>query len=416
MKLTEQAIADLTCASGQKDRLVFDDALPGLAVRVSSNGAKAFLAQYTVAGSKRRVPIGRWGAISLHQARTGARAILGDVARGLDPAALKTAARLEAKAAAKVDKLTLELLLGQWDKLSLSARRESYRREALRAMRLAYAGHLQQPAATLTRHDALRPLDKHVKAGRTAMAGRTLAYGRACYGWALRRGMVASNPFESLPIAAGAVSRDRVLSADELAAVWRHLPGLGEPFASLMQILVLTAQRREEVGGMHWSELSADRSIWTIPKERAKNGKAHVVHLAPATQAILAAFKRVGDSDLVFTTTGETPVSGFTRAKDRLDAAIGVERGSKEEPKPLPGWRLHDLRRTAVTWMAENGVAPHVADRLLNHVTGTISGVAAVYQRGEFLAERKLALEAWAAHVTGAALTAPVQASAGRSS
>ena len=227
LKLTEQAIADLTCEPGRKDRLVFDDVLPGLAVRVSAGGAKAFLAQYTFAGSKRRVPIGRWGAISLHQARVGARSILGDVAKGMDPAALKTAARVEAKSAAKADKLTLELLLSEWEKLSLSARRESYRREALRAMKLAYAGLLQQPAGTLTRDDALIPLDRLVKAGKSPIAGRTLAYGRACYRWALRRGMVAVNPFDGLPIAAGAVSRDRVLSAEELVAVWRNLPGLG---------------------------------------------------------------------------------------------------------------------------------------------------------------------------------------------
>lgn len=282
-------------------------------------------------------------------------------------------------------------------------RRDSYRKEAVRALHVAYAKHLQRSAAGLTRDQALQVLDGLVKAGSDAMAGRTLAYGRACYRWALRRGMVSVNPFDGLPIAAGTVSRDRVLDQDEVAAIWKHSAELGTPFGPLFQILLLTVQRRNEVGGMRWAELSADRTIWTIPKERSKNGKAHTVHLAPAVQAILAAVVRVGRSALVFTTTGKTPASGFTKAKLRLDAAIARERSGegKPKPKPLAPWRLHDFRRTAVTWMAENGVAPHVADRLLNHVQGTISGVAAVYQRGEFLPQRKEALEAWANKVAG---------------
>jgi integrase len=400
-KLTERAIAALDCPPDRKDRLVFDDALPGLAVRVANNGHKAFLAQYTIQGTRRRVPLGRWGAITLEQARLAARSVMGDVAKGLDPAKMNAAARANAAVAAKAEKLTLEALIKQWETLALTVRRESYRNEALRALKLAYAGHLKQPAGLLTRDDALRPLDKLVKAGKGAIAGRTLAYGRACYRWALRRGMVAASPFDGLPIAAGTVSRDRVLTDDEVATIWRHAGELGEPFAALVQLLLLTAQRREEVGGMRWSELSDDRTTWTIPKERAKNGRAHLVHLAPAARAILATVPRLAKSDLVFTTTGKTAVSGFGHAKARLDAAIAKQRGGEDEPRPLPGWRLHDFRRTAVTWMAEHGVAPHVADRLLNHVTGTISGVAAVYQRGEFLAERKAALEAWAAFVAG---------------
>ncbi len=396
MKLTDKSIALLTCEPGKKDRLVFDDAVPGLGLRISVKGAKAFVAQYTVAGAKRRLPIGRWGAISLDQARVAARVIFGDVAKGLDPARIRADASEAAKASSKADKLTLDALLVEWETLALAPRRESYRREALRAMRVAYKRQLSQAAGSLTRATALAVLDGIVKGGRTAIAGRTLAYGRACYGWAKRRGVVAVNPFEGLPISAGTVSRDRVLSAGELAAVWRHLPGLGWPFAPLLQLLVLTAQRRDEVGSMRWSELSEDGTIWTIPKERAKNGRAHVVHLAPAARNILAQLPRVDGSDLVFTTTGRTPASGFTRPKNRLDEAIAAELG-----QPLPPWRLHDLRRTAVTWMADNGIAPHVADRLLNHVQGTISGVAAVYQRGEFLAERKVALEAWARQVAG---------------
>jgi len=244
------------------------------------------------------------------------------------------------------------------------------------------------------------------------MPGRTAAYGRACYAWAGKRGMVSGNPFVALPIPSGNVSRDRVLTDAEVALIWQAAGALGYPFGPLVRLLLLTAQRREEVAGMRWSELSEDRTTWTIPKERAKNGKAHVVHLAPAARTILADVPRfvsaIPDApDLVFTTTGRTPVSGLSKVKLQLEARIAAARAKavgnpeRDALPALPPWRYHDFRRTAVTWMAGNGVAPHVADRLLNHVQGTISGIAAVYQRQEFLAERRAALEAWAGFVAG---------------
>ena len=415
MKLTEEAIAALACSPGQKDRLVFDDTVSGLAVRVTAAGAKMFLAQYTIQGQRRRVPIGRWGAVTLKDARLAARGILGDVAKGQDVAQARTTARKAKAADVAADKLTLAALIEQWDTLGLVDRRPNYRREATRALRAAFPDHLERRADALTRDTALTALDALVTAGKTTMAGRTLAYGRACYTWALKRGMVSSNPFQGLPIGAGTVSRDRALTMGEVALVWSAAGRLGYPFGPLFRLLLLTAQRREEVAGMGWSELSADKATWTIPKERAKNGKAHLVHLAPEARAILAEvprFARVDEagqtvtSDLVFTTTGGAPVSGFGHAKAKLDEMIEADRGKaaaeagEDKPDPLPGWRLHDFRRTAVTWMAENGIAPHVADKLLNHVQGTISGVAAVYQRGQFLAERKAALEAWAKQVS----------------
>ena len=413
VKLTEEVIEALACEPGRKDRLVFDDVVPGLAIRVSTSGNKAFLAQYAVAGRQsRRVPIGRWGAVTLKQARLVARGILGDVAKGIDVAQVRSAQRKTVKAEATADKMTLATLLKQWDDLALADQRQNYRYEAVRAIKAAFPSFMERRADKLTRLDAMAALDALGKAGRAAMAGRTLAYGRACYTWALRRGIVPSNPFLDIPIGSGTVSRDRVLTEAELRVIWQATEKLGWPFCPLYRLLILTAQRREEVAGMAWSEFSADCTMWVIPKERSKNGKAHIVHLAPAARAILTSlphFTSVDDDgrevacDLVFTTNGKTPVSGFSRAKERLDGYVADLRTAdavkvgQDKPTPMLSWRIHDFRRTAVTWMAEHGVAPHVADRLLNHVQGTISGVAAVYQRGEFLAERKAALEVWAA-------------------
>ena len=160
---------------------------------------------------------------------------------------------------------------------------------------------------------------------------------------------------------------------------------MGFPFGRIAQLLILTAQRRDEVAGMKWSELDLDRARWIIGKERAKNSKTHIVHLSPQAIALLSKISRQDDVDIVFTTTGRSAVSGFSKAKAALDARSDVS-----------DWRLHDLRRTAATFMADDlGIAPVVVDRILNHVAGSVRGVAAIYQRGEYLTDREAALGAW---------------------
>jgi integrase len=403
MKLTERSIAALTVEGDRKDRLVFDDVTPGLGVRVSATG-KTFIAQYTISGRKRRVSLGRWGALTLDKARDAAKTVFGDVARGTDVAAQRTQTRLQVKKAATDAKLTLDVLIQSWTDRSLSNARESHRRYAPMAIRSAFAKQLGQPASALRREKVVEILDGIVKDGRPVMAARTLAYGRACYSWARKRGSVAENPFADLPAPAAAVARDRVLSDSEVAAIWTAAGSLSYPFGPLFKLLLLTGQRRDEVAGMRWAEFSADLAVWTIPKERAKNRRAHVVHLAPAAQAILATVPKFqisidgkpAVSEFVFTTTGKTRISGFSRPKARLE-----EKANEVMEETLPEWHLHDFRRTMVTWLAGAGVPPHVCDRLLNHVTGSIQGVAAVYQRQEFLPERKAALERWAGRVAG---------------
>jgi integrase len=161
---------------------------------------------------------------------------------------------------------------------------------------------------------------------------------------------------------------------------------IGGPYGGIVEFLALTGQRREEVAGLRWEELVLDRRVWTIPKSRTKNAKAHMVHLSPQALAVLARTETKGP--LVFTLQGSKRFQDFTHAKRRLDQLSGAT-----------GWRLHDLRRTCVSGMARLGVAPHIADKILNHQSGAISGVAAVYQRHDFLAERRAALDEWGAHV-----------------
>jgi integrase len=194
--------------------------------------------------------------------------------------------------------------------------------------------------------------------------------------------------------------RDRVLTDDELRWLWRACDELEWPFGPLTKLLLLTAQRRDEVAGMEWSEVDLKRATWTLPGEKVKNNRAHEVHLSAAALEVLKSVPHVSDS-LIFTSTGSTPVSGFSRAKSRLDTEMQMakreELGKKADA--IPDWILHDLRRTTATGMARLNFPPHVVDKVLNHVSGTIRGVAAVYNRFEYLEERRTALEAWGRYV-----------------
>jgi integrase len=204
--------------------------------------------------------------------------------------------------------------------------------------------------------------------------------------WCVGRAILDQSPAEGVPLSAKEVARDRVLGDKELAQVVLAARRMGGPYGGIVELLALTGQRREEVARLKWEELDLTRRIWTLPKSRTKNSKEHVVHLSEASMGVLMRAEEHGP--FVFSVLGSRPFNRFSRAKRQLDQLSGVT-----------DWRLHDLRRTCVSGMARLGVAPHVADKLLNHQAGTISGVAAVYQRHEFHAEQREALEQWGAHM-----------------
>jgi integrase len=176
-----------------------------------------------------------------------------------------------------------------------------------------------------------------------------------------------------------------------------------QPFGTFYQLLILTGQRREEVAGLNWAELDRTAAIWTIPADRAKNGVAHIV---PLSAPVIAEMDRLaGDpkgqvpwptSGYAVTTTGRSPISGFSKAKAALDAAVTeVCVGAS-----LSAWRVHDLRRTMATGFQRLGVRFEVTEATLNHVSGAKSGVAGIYQRHDWREEKRAALEAWGRHIS----------------
>jgi integrase len=244
-----------------------------------------------------------------------------------------------------------------------------------------------------------------VRAGKPAMAACTLRYGRAAFGWAEKRGKVPSNPFQGLPVPAGSAARNRVLNDAEIREVWTSAGTLASPWREFFRLTLLTLQRRREVAEMRWSELANDLGRWTIPGSRMKNGQPHIVHLSEAAREILRTVPRVRGCDYVFSTNSRTPISGISKPKLELDAGIARARGAAAQeadlkPEPLMPWRLHDLRRSGVSWLAGAGCDAIVADKILGHVPRKLSAVARIYQQHDFLRERAAALDTWSRFVT----------------
>ncbi len=411
VKLSDAVVAALVCPAGRKDVMFFDTQLKGFGLRVTAGGARVFLYQYRLGPKVRRHPLGDWPTITAAQARRLAEVHRGAVRGGGDPVAEKRAkrnAQLEAEATAKRDKLavafTFEALLSAWETRGLAERRASYRVDALRRLRKSLAPLLDRPASAITRVEAAAILDVLARTNGPIGANRIMAYARASYGWGMKANLVEANPFSGLVPPGRERPRDRVLTDGEVGAIWRAAGTLGPVHGAYVRFLLLTLQRREEVAGATWSEFSAYLSMWTVPAERAKNGRAHLVHLAAAAVKVLQGVPRSVRRELVFGLPGGGKLTAFSAIKRSLDASMKAEaaelaRKAGQDAAPVPAWTFHDFRRTGVTTLAGLGFAPHVCDRLLNHVTGAIQGVAAVYQRAEFLAERKAALEAWALHV-----------------
>jgi integrase len=430
MNLTERRIETLAVEHGRKDRLIFDDAQRGLAVRVTAGGGRTYLCQYTLSGQKWRVPLGACGALSLASAREAAAAIMGDVAKGKNPAAERKEAAKAEQAKRVRDRLTLRVLIGDWNRDHLAERRPSYAKEAVRALHAAFTGSLDDAADDLDRAAVGRALDSLRRRGarknasgtekpkRSAMAGRTVAYGRALFRWAkLNNKGVTTDPFADLPVAKGITKRKRVLTDDEIGEIWRAAGNVTAPYGAIIRLLILTGQRRGEVAGTTWGELSEDLATWTVPSERSKNHISHLVPLSTpvrdllrgllpddANEAKRAVAERRASGALALPGLLDTPFAGWSKAKAALDKAVMDARAkaaakSGTSPAPLVRWTVHDLRRTFATGLQRLGVRLEVTEATLNHISGTRDGIAGVYQLHDWAPDKRAALDAWAAHV-----------------
>jgi integrase len=377
IRLTKSAIDALP--TPRSDVVYWDAGFPGFGVKVTPKGRKVFVVLYRTggAGSKlRKYTIGPYGRVTLHQARLAAQKVFAAKLEGRDPAAEKR----ERKRRVVADRV--EDLLESFIAQRLSQNRSGG--EIARLLRReAWTG---KSIHEINKRDVVEIISTIEQRGAPVAANKTLKSLKTFLRWCVGRAVLDQSPAEGVPLPAKEVARDRVLDDQELARVILAARKIGGPYGGTVEFLALTGQRREEVARLTWEELDLEQRVWTIPKTRTKNTKAHVVHLSDQAMAVLKRADRQGP--YVFSLLGSKPFQEFSGAKRQLDQLSGVI-----------GWRLHDLRRTCVSGMARLRVPPHVADKILNHQAGTISGVAAVYQRHDFLAERRAALEVWGAHI-----------------
>jgi len=379
-RLTKGSIDALPTPSS--DKVYWDVGFPGFGVKVTPKGRKVFVVLYRAggAGSKlRKYTIGPYGRVTLHQARVAAQKVFAAKLEGRDLAVEKREARRRV-VADRVEDL-IETFIAQHVSQSRSAREIS--RLLRREVSKPWHG---RSIHEITKRDVVEVISAIEQRGAPGAANKTLKVIKTFLRWCVGRAVLDRSPAEGVPMPAKQIARDRVLNDQELTQIILDARKMGGPFGGIVELLALTGQRRQEVAAMTWDELDLPRRVWTLPKSRTKNAKEHVVHLSDQSLAVLNRMTVRGP--FVFSVLGTKPFQAFSQAKRQIDQLSGVTE-----------WRVHDLRRTCVSGMARLGIAPHVADKILNHQSGTISGVAAVYQRHEFLSERRDALDRWGAHL-----------------
>jgi len=387
--------------AGQVDH--FDKGYPGLALRVSYGGRKAWTYFYRLHGKQRRHTLGTFPAMTLGKAHEEWRAARELVAKGLDPATEKAAARRQGPNTVRD---VGDQFIEKWHRP-----RNRTAGEIARMFEIyLYPEIGNRDIRTIVRRDILDLLDKASERGAGVRVNRVLSATHRMFGWAIERDIIDASPVTGIRAPVPEKARDRVLTDDEVRAFWKACGELGEPFGPMFRLLLLTGQRRDEVACASWVEVDLAEKVWHLSGDRTKNGRAHDVPLSTQAVTLIEALPSKGESDLLFPAkfariksneANERAASGFTRAKRRLDAHMlaalhnaAIEADTNEVK--LLAWRLHDLRRTAASGMARLGIAVHVVEKLLNHVSGTFGGIVGIYQRHNFADEKRIAVQAWA--------------------
>jgi integrase len=372
IKLTSTFCRDAAAEIGKERTIFWDATMPGFGLVVMANGVRSYCIQYKVSGRSRRMGISR--NLHLDAARRQARVLLGDVARGLDPLAQKRKAATGGKNTLRA--ITDEFLAREGKNLRSAAQRRAT------FERLIFPRLGQRPIADIRRSEIIRLLDAVEDARGPAMSEKVHMALRRLFSWHAARDDEFRSPIVRGMRKTSTTRRSRILSDDELRAVWKATERVGV-FGTMVRCLLLTATRRNEVAEMKRAEL--DGADWVIPGSRYKTKVDHLIPLSKKAQAHLAAIPVLGDAGWVFTADGKRPWLSFTDGKRLLDDASGVT-----------GWTIHDLRRTARSLMSRAGIDANVAERCLGHVIGGIRGV---YDRHAYHEEKARAFEMLAAQI-----------------
>jgi integrase len=343
--------------------MLWDTSLVGFGARLQLKTVH-YLVRYRFEGKQRFQTIGKHGPFTPETARREAQRLLGVVASGVDPAAK----------AAEGD--SFAAIMEHYLERKGTVLRPRTFVEVERHLRKHSAALHKLALADIARRDVAEVLARVETGSGNIARNRVRASLSAFWRWAITEGLVESNPVQATAKASEDNGRECVLGESEIRAVWRACGD--DDFGRIVKLLLLTGQRRTEIGRLRWDEINLAQGTLTLGAQRTKNGRRHELPLSRQAQALLGP-------------SGESAVFGpvhWARAKARLDARAGIL-----------GWTLHDLRRTAVTWMNELGVAPHIVEAAVNHVSGHKAGVAGIYNRARYSGEMRDALQRWADHV-----------------
>lgn len=396
-RLTDVAVRNFK--PGPDRREIPDPGARGLYVVVQPSGQKGFCVRYRFDDRPRKLTLA--AGISLAGARKLAAAAMLEVAEGRDPATEKQRAREQARVARKQARAAAELLLHDGVAKLVSEFIEKHAKQKTRpaswkrAERLfkrfvlpAWAGKTVQE---VRRRDVIDLLEKVAK-DTPIQANRTGAALSKFFNWCVGRDIIAASPCAGVPRPAKEVARDRVLTDGEIAELWHACDEINPRYGAFVRLLLLTGQRRSEVGELPWVEINEATRIWTLPPARVKNSRVHTVPLSVQAWRVLSNVVSAGDPALVF---GKMD---YGRIKQELDAKVS-----------FPKWTFHDLRRTAASGLQRTGAPVPVIEKILNHTSGAFVGIVAVYQKHGYDAEKAAALQRWSDHVerlvTGADVT-----------
>jgi integrase len=382
-----------------KKRLeVPDGVVTGLYLVVQASGSKGWAVRYRHQGKSSKLTLGPYPRLGLADARTSAQETLRLVSEGTDPTADRvTLAKLK-RVAPPDSARTFEAILTRF----IAAQKAKGRRSADAQKALIdkdatpFWGRRQ--IASITAADVVERIEAMIARGAPVNAARFRATVSKLFSYAVKAQLCPENPVRLTenPVDPKSRQRKRKLDDRELSLVWKAAGKLGYPFGSAVQLLVLTGARRNEVCAAPRREFDLERKVWTLPPARAKNNVEHLVPLSDAARDLISGLPRIeGNGNFLFTTTGDSPISGFTKSKARLDAIIKTANGDKA----LPHWTLHDLRRTFSSGWARLRIPTEVTEKALNHTSGSFGGVAGVYNVHAYEDERREAMEAWGRHV-----------------
>jgi integrase len=396
MKMDAKAIARLMLPAGKRDAIYFDRDLPGFGLRLRASGdgqvRRTWVAQYRSHGRTRRMKIGTAEKLSPEEARRAARKVLASVELGNDPQAERARARLE-------QARTLNSIAKSY----LEAREEELRPASYRVTKLyltgkAYFGPLFSTAiGDITRADVAARITAIKRNSGMVTASRARSALSSLFVWAMGEGLCEANPVIGTNQPDTSEPRERVLDNNELVAIWKA-SGDGE-FGKVLKLLMLLGSRRQEIGGMCWSEINRDKCEWTLPKERAKNNRDLTLPLPPLAVEIIESVPEIVRRAHVFGGRSPTGFCDWSRSKAKLDQRLGDQ---------VAGWRIHDIRRSVATHLADDlNVQPHIIECILGHYGGFRRGTAQVYNKSPYANEMRNALVAWSQHlqslVTGTA-------------